>query len=429
MGRGRHRAVAGGRRLLVAVAFTGSTALVAGGAVVWALSDVGQGADREAATPTVSSSSGVPASSPFEPEPKLEPPPPRRFTIAATGDILIHSAVWERAAAYAEGSAHAFDFRPMFAKVAPLLRSADLAVCHIETPVSADDTALSSFPVFSVPHEIVDAIRWAGYDTCSTSSNHSLDQGPDGIAATLDALDRAGLEHAGTARTRAESRRTTILDVNGVRVAHLSYSYGFNGFQPPADQPWVANLIDPEAIVTDARRARVRGAEFVIVSLHWGSQYVVPPTAEQLAVGRQVLEAKAVDLILGHHAHVVQPIDRIRGEYVAYGLGNLLSNMTTSCTGCTAGVQDGVVAHFTVVERDRRFVVERVSYTPTWVEQGSTWRILPVARALDARGTPESLRSLLEASWTRTVEAITLLQADARFSVVPERSPRDPIGA
>jgi poly-gamma-glutamate synthesis protein (capsule biosynthesis protein) len=146
-------------------------------------------------------------------------------------------------------------------------------------------------------------------------------------------------------------------------------------------------------------------------------------------VGRRVLEAKAVDLILGHHAHVGQPIDRIRGEYVLYGLGNLLSNMTTSCTGCTAGVQDGMIAHLSVVERGRRFVVERVSYTPTWVEQGSTWRILPVARALDARGTPEALRSLLEASWTRTVEAITLLEADARFSVVPERFPRDPIGA
>jgi poly-gamma-glutamate synthesis protein (capsule biosynthesis protein) len=414
----------------MAVAFTSSTALVAGGAVVWALSDVGKGGTgRDTQTPTGSSTSGSPASSPFEPEPKLEPPPPRRFTIAATGDILIHSAVWERAAAYAQGSAHPFDFRPMFAKVAPLLRAADLAVCHIETPVSADDTGLSSFPVFNVPHEIVDAIRWAGYDTCSTSSNHSLDQGVDGISATLDALDRAGLEHAGTARTRAESRRPTILDVNGVRVAHLSYSYGFNGFQPPADQPWVANLIDPEAIVREARRARARGAEFVMVSLHWGSQYVVPPTSEQLAVGRQVLKAKAVDLILGHHAHVVQPIDRIRGEYVVYGLGNLLSNMTTSCTGCTAGVQDGLIAHFTVVERDRRFVVERVSYTPTWVDQGSTWRILPVARALDVRAISDSLRPQLEASWTRTVEAITLLEADARFSVVPERSPRDPIGA
>ena len=430
-----------GRRLLVALAVTGSTALVAGGAVVWALSDVGQGgADGDVTTPAGSGSpaadgdvatpagSGSPASSPFEPEPDLEPPPPRRFTIAATGDILIHAAVWERAAAYADGSDQPFDFRPMFARVAPLLRAADLGVCHMETPVSADDIGLSSFPVFNVPHEIVDAVRWAGYDTCSTSSNHSLDQGADGIATTLDALDRAGLSHAGTARTRAESRRPTILDVNGVRVAHLSYSYGFNGFQPPADRPWVANLIDPEAIVREARKARARGAEFVMVSLHWGSQYVVAPTSEQLAVGRQVLKAKAVDLILGHHAHVVQPIDRIRGEYVVYGLGNILSNMTTSCTGCTAGVQDGVIAHLTVVERGRRFVVKRVSYTPTWVEQGTSWRILPVARALDAGATPDALRPALVASWERTLAAISLLGADDRFSVVPKDVPRDRIG-
>jgi hypothetical protein len=188
------------------------------------------------------------------------------------------------------------------------------------------------------------------------------------------------------------------------------------------------NAIDPARIVADAERARSVGAEFVIVSLHWGNQYVVPPTAYQLEVARKVTKSPAVDLVLGHHAHVVQPIDRVGRKVVVYGLGNLLSNMTTSCTGCTAGVQDGLIVHLRVVERGSRFVVDSVTYTPTWVEQGTTWRILPVARWLDQRSTTDGTRGLLEASWDRTVRAVNLLGANQRLGVIPKRLPNDRVG-
>jgi poly-gamma-glutamate capsule biosynthesis protein CapA/YwtB (metallophosphatase superfamily) len=352
------------------------------------------------------------------------PPQPRRFTIAATGDILVHSAVWERAGEYAAGTNEAFDFRPMFRKVKGILSAADVAICHLETPLSPDSQDLSSFPIFNVPREVADAIAYAGYDICSTSSNHSLDQGTDGITATLRALEDAGIEHAGTARNKAESRRPTLLDVNGVSVAHLSYSYGFNGFVPPSDRPWVVNKIDPEAIIDEAIRARDRGAEFVVVSLHWGTEYMTAPTAYQLDVAAELVKARAIDLILGHHAHVVQPIDRFGSKYVVYGMGNLLSNMTASLG--TPSVQDGVIVHVVVEEVGQRFQVKRVTYTPTWVEQGTTWRILPVAAMLDTRATPQGTRPLLEASWTRTVAAVESLGA-RRVAVAPKREPARPV--
>jgi Bacterial capsule synthesis protein PGA_cap len=368
----------------------------------------------------------TPSPAPTEPR---RPPPPRRFTIVATGDILIHSSVWERAREYGAASGETFDFRPMFRKVKGLLSGADLAICHLETPLSRDNAGLSSYPIFNVPHQIADAIAWAGYDECSTASNHSLDQGEHGVAATLDALDAAGIPHAGTARTKFEAQRTRILRVNRVRVAHLSYAYGFNGFQPPEDRPWVVNQIDPGRIVADARRARNRGAEFVVVSLHWGSQYVTAPTAYQVDVATRVMKSPAVDLILGHHAHVVQPIGRFGKRYVVYGLGNFLSNMTASCSGCTAAVQDGMIVHIAVRERGKRFVVDRIGYTPTWVEQGTTWRVLPVAATLDARGTPDGLRTLLEASWMRTIAAVTSLPPGPDHPrVKPKRVPAHPVG-
>lgn len=414
---GRHRATPGIRRpaLWVAVAVTFCLALLT---TVW-VEEVERGSralasDRAGASPAPST---APTASPPTPP---APRPPRTFTIAASGDILVHTSVWERARSYGAESGLAFDFRPMFARVRPVLSAADLAICHLETPLSPDDRLLSSFPVFSVPHEVAEAIAYAGFDTCSTASNHSLDGGVEGIAATLGALDAVGVRHAGTARDATEGRRPTVLWVHGVKVAHLSYAYGFNGFVVPEEAPWAANQIDAARVLSDAEAARKRGADFVVVSLHWGTEFRTDPTEVQLEVAREVLSSPAVDLILGHHAHVVQPIGRIRGKYVVYGLGNFLSNMTTSIG--PAGVSDGVIVHVLVEERGKRFVVGRVTYTPTWVEQGTTWRILPVAAAIDARSTPESTRDRLEASWDRTTQAIEALGAD-RFGVRPKRMP------
>jgi poly-gamma-glutamate synthesis protein (capsule biosynthesis protein) len=299
---------------------------------------------------------------------------PRRFTIAATGDILIHEALWERAAVLGAASGEAFDFRPMFRRVRDTLAGADLALCHLETPVTADGD-LSSYPVFAVPVEITDAIAAAGYDSCSTASNHSLDGGAKGIAATLRALDRAGVAHAGTARTRPESRRITMLDVEGAKVAQLSYSFGFNGFAP--EREWQANRIDVERMLDDARRARERGSDFTVVSLHWGVEPLTTPTAFQAQVAERLTRSRFVDAIVGHHAHVVQPIERVNGKVVAYGMGNFLSGMWPGELW-PEGVEDGVIVVLGVELRRDAYRVTKVRPVPTTVEPG-TWRILPAA--------------------------------------------------
>lgn len=297
---------------------------------------------------------------------------PRRFTIAATGDILVHESLWERAAVLGAASGEAFDFRSMFRRVRDTLAGADLALCHLETPVTADGD-LSSYPVFAAPVEITDAIADAGYDSCSTASNHSLDGGAAGIEATLNALDRNGLAHAGTARTRREASRITLLDVEGAQVAHLSYSFGFNGFTPEHD--WQGNLIDVERILDDARRARERGSDLTVVSLHWGVEPLTTPTAFQMQVAERLTRSPLVDAIVGHHAHVVQPIERVNGKVVAYGMGNFLSGMRPS-EMWPGGVEDGVIVLLRVERRGDAYRVTRARAVPTTVEYG-TWRILP----------------------------------------------------
>ena len=327
----------------------------------------------------------------------------RGFTLIASGDVLTHGPVLQQARAYGRRVSQPYDFRPMFADIRPLVAGADLALCHLEVPLSRDGHNISSWPAFNAPRQLAAALRWAGYDACSTASNHSMDQGSQGIAATLDVMDAAGLRHAGMARNAHEADQSTIVAVRGLRVGILSYTYGLNSGRLPSNRPWLVKLIDPRRILTDARAARAAGAQFVVVLLHWGQEYRSAPTPWQREVAKRLLGAPEVDLILGHHVHVVQPIERIGSKWVAYGMGNSLSNQTPAC--CAAGSQDGVLVKVRVTEQAGRLRVRDLRYVPTWVEHPS-FRIRPVLRALADRSLPAATRRALQAARDRTRRAV-----------------------
>ena len=320
-------------------------------------------------------------------------------TIAVTGDVLPHLPV-QAAARRRDGS---YDFRPLLRGISGPIRVADLALCHLEVPLTRDRASLSGYPVFAAPHELADALADVGYDGCSVASNHALDRGVGGVGTTLRALDRAGLGHAGTARTRREARRPSLHVVRGRRIAHLSYTYGLNGAVVPADRPWTVNLIDPRRILRDAHRARRRGADLVLVSLHWGTEYVTTPTAAQRRLAGRLLRSPAVDALIGHHAHVVQPVARRHGKVVVYGLGTLLSNQSAAC--CRAATQDGVVVRLVARERrDGALRIHDVAYVPTMVRHPQR-RVVAVRRALRA-GASGTYAAQLRASLRRTRDAI-----------------------
>jgi poly-gamma-glutamate synthesis protein (capsule biosynthesis protein) len=327
-----------------------------------------------------------------EGERPVHPDPVQRLTVLASGDLLIHSQIYGRADAL---RADGYDFRPFFARIRPLVRRADLAVCHAETPMGAGPP--SSYPRFNSPVALARAIAWTGWDACTLASNHAVDKGAEGIATTLRALDRVGVRHAGTARSRRERRHTTFLEARGVRVALLSYTYGTNGL--PAPHTWSVNLASPRRIAADARRARRRGADLVLVNLHWGSEYVHEPSAAQRQLARALLRRGVVDAIVGQHAHVVQPIARIDGRFVVYGEGNLVSAQDGHS-------QDGLLAVLHVLAGAGHARVARVEYVPTWVEP-ATYVVQPVAQRLrrllrHGRGRSALAEELL-ASHRRTV--------------------------
>lgn len=263
------------------------------------------------------------------------PPAARGFTLVAAGDILPHSAVLDRARFDAGGNG--YDFRPMLSAVQPLVSRADLALCHIEN-VYGDPTGTAS--LMSPPEE-ARGLAATGYDSCSTASDHSLDAGPVGIQRTLDALDGAGVRHAGTARTDAEARTVTLLRAGPAKVAHLAYTADTNGVPLPPAEPWAVNLVDPARVLADARAARHAGADVVVVSLRWGAAGQQAPDPQQLALARELTAARTggrpdVDLILGTQAHAPQPYEKVNGTWVVYGLGDQITGEMYD----NAGTQD-----------------------------------------------------------------------------------------
>ena len=353
-----------------------------------------------------------------------------------TGDTLIHSALFQQAKTNGAKTGKAYDFNPMFDKVRPIISSADVAICHQETPLTADDKQLSGYPVFSTPHEIADALFNAGYDGCSTASNHSFDRNVQGITDTTTVFAQVGLKQSGMALTPEDNAKATMYTANGVTIAHLAYAYGLNGFTLPADKPWLVRMINKgtdspvdqpytsQFILADAKAARAAGADIVVVSLHWGAEYQSKPTAAQVALANELLASPDIDLIIGAHVHVIQPIDRVGEKYVVYGVGNFLSNQAPVADATLpASTQDGVIVDVTFTEGDVNgvFKTTKVGYTPTWVDR-SGYIITPVAAALRDPATPAATKTALQQSWQRTTTAINANGA-ADKGVAPDDVP------
>ena len=296
---------------------------------------------------------------------------PGQVSVAFTGDTLIHPAVSRSAAR----NGPSYDFRPMFADVRRYLATADLAICHLEVPLSEDNSGLSGYPLFNAPREVADALAYAGYDGCSTASNHSYDRRGDGVAETIGVLAEAGLNQAGMSVTPDGGWDAAYYEVGDLTLAHISATYWLNGLRMPQDQQWLVQLLDTDQMLTIAARARRMGADIVVVSVHCCVEYRSEPTVAQREMTRALVSSPDVDLVVGHHSHVVGPIENVDGEFIVHGLGNFLSAQSQS-----ASLRDGVIAIANVEWDSERWAITGIDVVPTWVQPG-TYRVLVAEHA------------------------------------------------
>ncbi len=253
--------------------------------------------------------------------------------IVFAGDAMQH----EKQLNAAKRSDGTYSFSGYYDAIEPYVSSAHLAVVNLELPLGGKP--YSGYPMFCAPDSFLYELQKAGFDYVLTANNHSLDRRDRGLKRTLDVIDEAGLAHTGTFRNAAErdSLTPSIVDVNGIKVAFLNYTYGTNGVKIQKDA--VVNYIDKNRIRKDIAKAREMGAEIVTACMHWGVEYVLLPNREQKALA-DFLEDEGVDLIIGGHPHVIQPMEmRVndntgRKVLVVYSLGNFVSAMKSDdCVG------------------------------------------------------------------------------------------------
>jgi poly-gamma-glutamate synthesis protein (capsule biosynthesis protein) len=326
-------------------------------------------------------------------------PAPVTMSLAFAGDILIHSQVWKAATVNAGGSG--YDFTPMFARVKPLIEGVDLAICHLEVPLVALGEKPTTNPLYSAPTEIAWAIKEMGFDRCSNASNHSYDKGVKGIDATLNEFDALGLGHAGMART-PEEIEPKVFDVKGIKVTHLSYTFGFNDIAAPNGETWRSALIDPARIIADAQKARDMGARVVIVSMHWGRESQTDLSDFQLTNSDAITKSGLIDLVIGHHAHVVQKIEQVNGVWTIFGLSNLISYLPTT-DAFSPNTQDGMIVTTNItLNPDGSVVVDKPVVYPTWVDKKNGVVVRPILSDLADPTVPEDIKAELNVSLERT---------------------------
>ena len=174
----------------------------------------------------------------------------------------------------------------------------------------------------------------------------------------------------------------------------MSYTYGLNGFVLPSGEPYLVNVIDEDKILDEARRMRSAGVDFVILSVQWGNEYQVNPSAAQKELAESLLGSSSIDLIVGSHVHVVQPIGKFNEKYVIYGLGNFLSNQSANC--CPAASQNGVMVFVDIIGTEEDgFQVQNLTFEPTRVDR-SDYTIVPLSRAVRNEDLDQALRSFYQ---------------------------------
>jgi poly-gamma-glutamate synthesis protein (capsule biosynthesis protein) len=300
------------------------------------------------------------------------------------GDLLWHNTLWFGAREDARRRGHGgYDFSPLLAGMKPVIASADLAICHEEVPLAKPGGPYRNFPLFAVPPQVVPAITAAGYDVCTTASNHAVDQGFAGLKRTLDEFDRAKIAHAGTARSKIEAERPMIFTTKqGVKIAIVAATFSLNGLSMPEGKPWAVQRLSAKSLLREAHRARTAGADIVLAAVHLGTEYSTSENAQQVNLAWALTVSPDVDLVYMHHAHVVQPWTTVNKKWVLYGLGNTVAQHATNAPRGS----EGATGRFTFTRvGDGRFTVSKAEYIPTLVtryQPGRPARLHQISTAL-----------------------------------------------
>ena len=295
-------------------------------------------------------------------------------TIRSIGDILLHNSVYQTGQTE---DGYSFDF--MFEEVWDYIGNADITTANMETIVAGSQLGVSSYPSFNAPEEIVDTLNNLGVDIVSNATNHTVDFGAEGAHASLDTLQEKGMEYVGSYDSWEDYNRLRIIEVNGVKVGFLSYTYGTNGIPVPEDEPYLVTLIDRQLIPLEIERLNEH-CDISVVMIHYGEDAHYP-VDEQIELTNLMLDA-GVNFVLGGHSHIMQPMEQINdSQGVWYSHGNFLSGQYQPYE------KAGGIGEFVFKKHeDGSVTLESMRVMPTynigWPEY-NTYEVVPLADAAE----------------------------------------------
>lgn len=316
-------------------------------------------------------------------------------TLLFAGDAMMHQAQIDAA----RRSGGEYDYSDCFTAIAPIIREADYAVVNLETPLGKK--GFSGYPCFNAPASYATALKDAGFNLFLTANNHTLDRRSSGLTTTITLLDSLEIPHIGTYKNHAARNKEIpkVIEVNGMRIGLLNYTYGTNGISP--DGTVVVDYIDYARISNDIKATREAGAEIIIAAMHWGEEYQLLPVASQKRLA-ECLAKEGVEIIIGGHPHVVQPFTYIENpasggkSLVVYSLGNLISNMKTRDT------RGGALAKVTIRRNpDGKINVidakYELVYTIPPTRHGENFKVVPIDSVPPAwKSQAEAFRSAIK---------------------------------
>ena len=358
-----------------------------------------------------------------------------RADMLATGDLMLHLPIIRSAK-----SGKTYDFSSIFQYLNRYINQADYAVVNLETTLSGTDgLEYTGYPKFNSPDAITTAVKDVGFDMMLTGNNHCYDYGTPGLKRTLQTIKDAGLAPLGTTESNDEPK-FAVKDVDGIKIGMICYTYGEIGDK--ADRPSVNGLPTDSAaaglinvfdyskldtfysdIKSQIASMEAMGAETVVLFIHWGEEYTTKSNEKQAAIAQKMCDL-GVDVIVGGHPHVVQPMELLSSTtdpdhktICLYSTGNFLSNQRATNISLTTGhSEDSLLFTFTFVKySDGTVVVESVDLLPTWVLiRGSgdnrKYQILPLDQTVaDWKTTFDLSKSQMEdaqASFNRTSKIV-----------------------
>lgn len=318
----------------------------------------------------------------IKPKEQMEVSTVKQITFSAIGDILIHARVYNDALTDGE-----YDFMPMLEKVDPFLNDTTITFANQETMIGGESIGLSTYPSFNSPVEVGDSLKQVGVDVVSIANNHTLDRGEKAIQHAIKYWDKIGMMYTGSYKDEEDSKTVRIYETDeGMSVAFLAYTYGTNGITVPEGKDYLVNYIDREKIAKDIAEAEEK-ADVTILSLHQGNEYERLPSQEQKDLV-QFAADKGADVVLGHHPHVLQPVEWVEGKdgnktFVIYSLGNFLSGQVDLYQRI-GGILKFTIKQ-TITREDETIEIIDPKFMPTYVndDKESNYVVIPMYQLTD----------------------------------------------